>query len=127
MGETDNDVGAAGRRITPDAARIVARYDTTMQIVKSVQLVGAIAVSYLPLRLLRDSIVALAGETTTVDAALHLSAYIGLGLTLTLAGAGWKVLAQRREIERLRRRIDDLERENRGLRNGQEQLGRSES
>lgn len=99
-----------------NAARVITRHRTTLQIVKSVRLVATIAVSALPLRLLRDSIVALAGQTTEVNAVVTVSVYVGLALTVTLAGAGWKVWAQRQELKKLRARVVGLESDNKRLR-----------
>jgi hypothetical protein len=113
VADSNNDASGG---VDVAAARIVTRHETQLLVIRTVRLVLVVAVSYLPLVPLRDSIVALAGETTSVSGILNVSVYAGLTLTATLGGAGWKVFAQRNELKKLRKRVEGLEAENKRLR-----------
>lgn len=72
--------------------------------------IGALA---LPILALRSVIEPLAGTTTEINANIIVS--ISLVVSITLAGAAMvKIVSQRSEIKRMRKRLEELERDQLG-------------
>ncbi len=93
-------------RADPDLT-VVERYRLARYVVLGIiGLISLILLPY-PLEVIDSSIKAVAGQDTNFNVNVAISITVALGLALT--GAGFKIMAQRRELVRLRRHVRDLE------------------
>jgi hypothetical protein len=68
-----------------------------------------IAALLIPLRGVQEIASVVAGKQTDVRVAVTITVGISIALTLTVSSTVYKIIAQRRELKRLRTRIEELE------------------
>lgn len=91
------------------ATVVVERYRIYRYLTTFIGLAFLVAVTWVPLQAIEPIVSELAGKDTNINGVLNVSIAISITLLLTLAGTGFKIVHQGKELRRQRDRIVELE------------------